>query len=276
MERISSRQNALVKRFRQVAGGGPAGEWMLLDGEHLVTEALAAGLEVDVLAITERLLDGRLASVATDLDRRGTRVVVVTDQVLDAISPVREPSGVAAIAARPSTPLAQALGGAQPALVLILNEIQDPGNVGAIVRAAEGCGATAVVATAGTADPFGWKALRGGMGSTFRLPIATGPSLDAAVAGARSAGLRVIATRAADGTPLPACDLRAGCAILLGAEGPGLPAQVIDAADERLTIPMRPPVESLNVAVSAALILYEATRQRRGVTRLARGTNVAV
>ncbi|MEN3338853.1 MAG: methyltransferase, TrmH family [Acidobacteriota bacterium] len=275
MDRISSRQNAVVKRFREVAGDGPAGEWMLLDGEHLVTEAVAAGLDVDVLAMTERLLDGRLASLAADLEHRGTRVVIVTDQVLGAISPVKEPSGLAALAARPATSLARALDGERP-LVLILNEIQDPGNVGAIVRAAEGCGATGVIATAGGADPFGWKALRGAMGSTFRLPIASGHPLDAVLTAARTAGLRVIATTAARGTPLPACDLRAGCAILLGAEGPGLPAHVVDAADERLTIPMRPPVESLNVAVTAALILYEAARQRTSITHRARGTNVTV
>ena len=173
MERISSRQNALVKRFRQVAAGDPAGEWMLLDGEHLVVEALESGLEMDVLAVTEPLMNGRLETVALDLERRGARVVIVSAPVLGAISPARQPSGVTAIARRPSTTLEQVLR-AHPALVVIVNEIQDPGNVGAIVRAAEGCGATGIVVTTGTADPFGWKALRGAMGSTFRMPIASG------------------------------------------------------------------------------------------------------
>jgi TrmH family RNA methyltransferase len=274
MERISSRQNALVKRFRQVAAGDPAGEWMLLDGEHLVVEALESGLEVDVLAVTE-LMNGRLETVALDFERRGARVVIVSAPVLGAISPARQPSGVTAIARRPTTTLEQVLR-AHPALVVIVNEIQDPGNVGAIVRAAEGCGATGIVITTGTADPFGWKALRGAMGSTFRMPIASGHALDAALNAARTAGLRVIATTAVGGTPLPACELRGDCAILLGAEGPGLPAAVVAAADERLTIPMRAPVESLNVAVSAALILYEAARQRAGAPAVSQKSNVAV
>ena len=147
-------------------------------------------------------------------------------------------------------------------MVLMLSQVQDPGNVGAIIRAAEACGATGVVAGEGTADPFGWKALRGAMGSTFRLPVASGQTLADAVASARAAGLRVFATAAREGTPLAACDLRGPSAILFGGEGAGLPQDLLDASDERLTIPMRPPVESLNVAIAAALVLYEAARQR--------------
>jgi TrmH family RNA methyltransferase len=112
-----------------------------------------------------------------------------------------------------------------------------------------------------SADPFGWKALRGAMGSTFRIPVARQPIEDALRA-ARGAGVRVFATIARGGTPLPQCDLTGPAAILLGGEGGGLPASWLDAADERLTIPMRGQVESLNVAIAAALILYEASRQR--------------
>jgi TrmH family RNA methyltransferase len=275
VERISSRQNALVKRFRQVAAGDPAGEWMLLEGEHLVAEAVGSGLDVDVVAVTEALIDGRLEHVARDFERRGTRIVVVSEPVIGAMSPAKQPSGVTAIARRPRITLEQVLG-VRPALVVVVNQIQDPGNVGAIVRAAEACGATGIVVTTGSADPFGWKALRGSMGSTFRVPIAAGHSFDAALYAARTAGLRAIATTAAGGTPLPACDLRRDCAILLGAEGSGLPPSVVAASDERLTIPMRAPVESLNVAVSAALILYEAARQRAAGAAMPQGSNVAV
>jgi TrmH family RNA methyltransferase len=114
-----------------------------------------------------------------------------------------------------------------------------------------------------SADPFGWKALRGAMGSTFRLPLVREP-LDLALETARAARTRVVATIPRGGTPLPECDLRGPVAILLGGEGAGLPAAWLDAADGRLTIPMRGKVESLNVAIAAALILYEASRQRAG------------
>lgn len=266
MERISSRQNALVRQFRDVVQGVVA-DAMLLDGDHLVQEALASGVNVNVAAFSERLADSRLAA---RLQSAGTRVVAVSSAVLDAISPVRSPSGVVAIAQRPAASLDGALAKA-PALVLMLHDVQDPGNVGAVVRAAEACGATGVVCSEHTADPFGWKALRGGMGSTFRLPLAVRQALPAAITTARAGGLRIFATTARGGASLPDCDLRVPAAILLGGEGSGLPPDLIDAADARLTIPMQAPVESLNVAIAAALVVYEAARQR-----LTRGVHVTL
>jgi TrmH family RNA methyltransferase len=261
MERISSRQNPIVKRFRDLSRGDSGGEWILLDGEHLLKEALASGARVDVAAFIEGLAAGPLSTLAAQAEQAGAHVFTVTEQVLSAVSPVRQPSGVVAIARRREAAFDEVLE-RKPSLVLMLSAVQDPGNVGAIVRAAEACGATGIVAGNGTADPFGWKALRGGMGSTLRLPIAVGQSLAEAVARARAAGLRVFATAARNGTPLPKCDLRGPSAILLGGEGQGLPEELSALADDRVTIPMRPPVESLNVAVAAALVLYEASRQR--------------
>jgi TrmH family RNA methyltransferase len=260
MERISSRQNAIVKRFRDLSRES-GGDWMLLDGEHLLQEALGSGARVDVAAFTEGLAAGRLRALADHAARSGAQLVSVTANVLSAISPVRQPSGVVAIVRRREATLEEVLE-RKPPLVLMLSAVQDPGNVGAIIRAAEGCGATGIVAGSGTADPFGWKALRGAMGSTLRLPVATRQSLAEAVEQARGDGVRVLAAAARNGTPLPGCDLRGPCAILLGGEGTGLAEELVAAADERVTIPMRAPVESLNVAVAAALILYEASRQR--------------
>ncbi len=274
MDHISSRQNTLVKRFRELAGGDSEGRWLLLDGEHLLGEAMRSRIPVEVAALSAAAAD-RLQDLVSRLRQAGTQVVTVSDKVLAAISPVREPSGVTAIAARPSSTLARIFEG-PAALVLILAGVQDPGNVGAIIRAAEGCGATAIVTADGTADPFGWKALRGAMGSTFRLPVVPRQSAAAAIAQARAAGLRVFATTADGETPLAACDFRPGCAVLLGGEGAGLPAVVAAAADARIAIPMRPPVESLNVATAAAIVLYEAGRQRGDVTGRTGSPDVAV
>ena len=109
-----------------------------------------------------------------------------------AMSPVRQPSGIVALAHARSASLDDALA-STPQLVLLLNGIQDAGNVGAIVRAADGCGATGVIAAEGTADPFSWKALRGAMGSTFRLPIAVRQSAPAAMSDLRRRGVTVVA-----------------------------------------------------------------------------------
>ena len=258
MQRITSRQNAIVKRFRAAARGTDP-RVMLLDGEHLLDEAIRSGVGVDVAAFADHLDGAQLQRAAA---RAGADVVAVNAHVLAAISPVRQPSGVVAIARRRELTLDDVFA-ATPALVIVLSDVQDPGNVGAAIRAAEACGATGVVCSEATADPFGWKALRGAMGSAFRLPVLAKQPIANTIAKARACSVRVLATIARGGTPLPACDFRASTAVLFGSEGAGLSPDVIDRADDRLTIPMEAPVESLNVAVSAALVVYEAARQRR-------------
>jgi TrmH family RNA methyltransferase len=261
MERIASRQNPIVKRFRDLARTGSSADAMLLDGEHLIEEALAAEVPIEVAAFADRQVTEHRASLIARTAAAGARIIVVPDQILTAISPVKNPSGAVAIARRCAAPLAALLDAPSP-LILLLHEVQDPGNAGAIVRVAEACGATGIVTSDGSADLFGWKALRGAMGSTFRLPIAARQPLAGVVTQARGAGMRVFATVPRGGVPLADADLRGPAAVLLGGEGAGLPDSLIALADLGLTIPMRPPVESLNVATAAALIVYEADRQR--------------
>ncbi len=266
MERISSRQNPTVKRFRALARSraDADNDDVLLEGAHLVEEALRSRLSVDTVAFSETAAAGPLAELLHRVERSGGRVAIISDAVFDAVSPVRQPAGVVAIARLAASNLAAVLAH-PPQLVLIVDAVQDPGNLGAIIRTAEACRASGVIVTSGSADPFGWKALRGSMGSTLRVPVATGLSLTEAIGSSRQAALRVIATAPRGGTPLPDCDLRQPAAIILGGEGPGIPDTLLAAADERVTIPMQPPVESLNVAVAAALVLYEASRQRADV-----------
>ena len=261
VQRITSRQNPLVARFRDLAKG-TVGDRILLDGEHLLRDAVAAGVRIETAAFAADLFD-QMPTLGDAVRRAGGTVVSVSNQVLDAISPVRQPSGVVAIAERPQYAVDDVLAG-EPQLLVLLARVQDPGNVGAIVRAAEGCGGTGVITVDGTADAFGWKALRGAMGSTLRLPVASDTSLSTAIDKVRERGIPVLATAPRGGTPLPDADLRAPCAILLGGEGSGLPAEAIRSADERLTIPMRAGIESMNVAAAAAIVLYEACRQRMG------------
>ena len=262
METITSRHNPLVRRFR-AAADNPAEE-LLLDGPHLLEEALAAAVPIELVAMDESARTD-VATLARRAVIAGARVISVPSKVLSAMTPVRQPSGIVAIARRQERSLAEALADA-PQLVLLLDEVQDPGNVGAIVRAAEACGATGVIAGQGTADPMGWKALRGSMGSIFRLPVAVRQSLPEAVGAARAMGIEIVAAVPRDGVLLPDCDLRRPVAVLLGSEGDGLPDSLVALATTRLSIPMRPPVESLNVATAAALIAYEAQRQRGGVS----------
>jgi TrmH family RNA methyltransferase len=261
VEHISSRQNPLVGRFRALAHERRNTDEILLDGRHLIEEALASTTEIVVAALLDRRIKEDLADLAARIEAAGATAVTVSEKVLSAVSPVREPSGAVAIARRATSTLATVLRRA-PALVAVLDDVQDPGNVGAIIRAAEAFGATGIVTAPGAADPLGWKALRGSMGSALRIPIAVRVPLPEAIRASSDAGLRVFATVPHGGTPLTSCDLTGPAVVLLGAEGTGLSAAAIGAADQRLTIPMCGPPESLNVAVAAGVILYEASRQR--------------
>ncbi|MPZ19669.1 MAG: hypothetical protein GEV06_17375 [Luteitalea sp.] len=261
LETIISRRNTLVATFRRAAAARPA-TVALLDGSRLVEEALSAGVTVDVAACSERSLErDEERALVGELQSRGVRVILATEEVLRAMSPSTTPSGVVALA-RVESAGWQALTSRSPALVVVAVSVQDPGNLGALVRVAEGGGADGVVASGDTADPLGWKALRGAMGSAFRLPVVRERSIERTVDMLRRLGLRLVAAIPRGQTMLSACDLTRPTAVLLGGEGRGLDAAMLGKADETLTIPMRPPVESLNVAVAGALIVFEAARQR--------------
>jgi TrmH family RNA methyltransferase len=273
MEALTSRQNPLVRAFRALATHRNPGERLLLEGAHLVEEALSAGVSVEVAAVASSLLerraeggrDAEIRRLADRLARSGTRVVSAGTSVMAAMSPADTPSGLVAIARHEAAPLDAAFASDRAAaapLTLVAEGVQDPGNLGAMIRTAEAAGATGVVASGASADPFGWKALRGAMGSTFRLPVARASSARVAVEAARRTGLRVVASAARADTPLFGAALRGPTALLMGGEGAGLPPDVLELADEVIAIPMQPPVESLNVAVAAGLLLYEAVRQR--------------
>lgn len=262
---MTSRQNALVKRFRALAQQrSPDEPSVLLDGTHLVEEALASSVPLETAVFSENAANGHLAPLLDRVARSGTRTVIASEAVFPAVSPVQHPSGVAAIAHITARRLDDILG-AHPQLFLMLDGVQDPGNLGAVIRAAEACGATGVIVGNGSADAFGWKALRGAMGSSLRLPIVQRIEIEEAMTKVQSAGIRVLAAVPRDGTPLPECELRSPAAVLLGSEGAGLASHMVRAADATLTIPMSPPVESLNVAIASAIVLYEASRQRAHV-----------
>ncbi len=258
---ITSRQNPLVARYR-AAARGEMPDVVLLDGVHLIADALRAGVAVEHAAITPAARDKPdTRDLIAALTRAGTEPATVSASVMDALSPVRTSTGIVALAARPAHPPARVYASATTPLVIVAVDVQDPGNVGAVARVAEAAGASGMVAAGASADPFGWKALRGSMGSSLRLPVIRSES-DTAVAEARAHGCRIIATSPREGTSVYKIDLTGPLAVWIGGEGRGLTPSIVEEADARVMIPMQAPVESLNVAVAAAIILYEARRQR--------------
>lgn len=251
--RISSRQHAVVQRFREAARGKT--DLVLLDGEHLVDEALDAGVPLDVV-----LTDGRANTLATRARASGATVYDAATTVLEAASPVRTPTGIVALARWQPRSVSDTFDRATGTYLGLVG-VQDPGNAGSAIRAADALGAAAVLALDDTADPGGWKTLRGSMGSAFRLDIGRGKSAEA-LAHARRRGLSVVATVATDGLPIDRADFTAPALLLVGSEGAGLPAEIVTLADQRVTIPMRAGANSLNVTVTAAILLFEIRRQQ--------------
>jgi TrmH family RNA methyltransferase len=261
IRRLTSRQNALVTRARALARGGRAVlTHALLEGLTLVSEAVTAGWHLEVIAVTERALqDPAVESLLSRLPAE-CDCVLTSPSVMDAMSPVRTPSGTLAIARLPPDALDR-LFERTPTLIVAAVDVQDAGNVGAIIRVAEAAGATGVAACGTSADPFGWKGLRGAMGSAFRLPVVRRVAGDALIAAARERALQTVA--ATFGAPSPEhVDLSKPTVLFVGSEGAGLPLPVVRACDVSVSVPMAQPVESLNVAVATAVILYEARRQR--------------
>jgi RNA methyltransferase, TrmH family len=260
---ISSRQNPLVRNFRDLADEpDPTGERVLLDGVHLVKDAHRSGAVFEVVVIAaSRLEHAEEIELVNALEDAGVDIVAADDKVFASLSPVKTPSGVAAIARRKVT-APPIICGHPRAFVVTAIDVQDPGNVGSLLRAAEAGGATGAFVCGTSANPFSWKALRGSMGSAMRLPVVPGMTVDAVMNCVTDAGLRVVAAVPRGGEHPDEIDWRGPLALLVGGEGPGLSDEVTARADARVTIPMATTVESLNVAVAGGVLVYAARRQR--------------
>jgi RNA methyltransferase, TrmH family len=265
MRSITSRQNPVVARFRALADtADPTGARLLLDGLHLVREALESGLGFEIAAVSSSRVasDAEEAHVAQALAHAGVEVVDAPDAVFAAMSPVRTPSGLVAIATRvPAT--ASEVCAPPDARVLVAIDVQDPGNVGALVRTAEAAGITGIFVSGASANPFSWKAMRGSMGSALRLPVVGGMTPASVMTCLRSGGIRTVAAVPRGGDDPDTINWQGKVALILGGEGGGLPDEVTRASDVRVSIPMATPVESLNVAAAGAILLY-AMRQAAG------------
>ncbi len=214
-----------VKRYRELARNPPKDgleRELLLDGPHLLHEARKSGLTVESAAFEQDVFnDPSVRELADQLAADGADVLIVSRETLASMSPVKTPTGAVGIARRSLASLDEVLRSAN-ALVVVAHDVQDPGNVGGIVRTAEAAGATAFIATPSSADPLGWKALRGSMGSALRLPIARAEMMDTLAALSR-ANIATVGLVPHGGEPLFAADLKKPSALILGGEGPGLP-----------------------------------------------------
>ena len=260
---ITSRQNTLIRRARD-ASRGATKNTLFIEGLRLCEEAARSGLACEEVLYTEKFAaEPRAARLLAELKRFNPRFHLVSEAVFASLSDTKTPQGIVLLAQRRTTDRATFERSLRPnALLVVLHRVNNPANAGAMLRVAEAAGATGVIATAGTTDLLSPKALRGAMGSSFRLPLWTNADFTEVVEWCGAQRIRTVSADLAaqkSHTDLVWTD---AYAILMGAEAGGLEDAETRVADERIRIPMQPPVESLNVAVALAVILYEAARQR--------------
>ena len=254
---ITSSSNERIKHARRVREGRER-DLIFVEGERLVGECVSSGLPLQACftAATPS------APQHTLLERISCPVFQLSESVLESLSDTTSTQGIIVIAERPWPALDQLFASPAP-LILGLDRIQDPGNLGTLVRTAESAGVSGLFSFAGSADAFSPKTLRSSMGSAFRLPILPDVSGLGTIETCRSRGLKtVVATGEADLLHYD-YDWRQPTLLILGNEGRGASTEILQACDARVRIPLHAPVESLNVAAAGAAILFEAVRQRR-------------
>jgi TrmH family RNA methyltransferase len=271
LRRIEGRHNRLVKEVRQAFAHGeltPSGD-CAIEGVRIVEEAIRSGLRFSAVLFKEsaqNLAERLLPQIGSHVE-----TLLLPDKLFDGAVPSETPQGVAALVRLREFSLDDILERSQVVSdemgpVVVLVGLQDPGNLGTILRSAEAFGSAGVVPGEGTVSAFNSKVIRASAGSLFRIPLVTGKAaggLEAILAKFRTRGVRLIATSSHKGTPIAQASLTGPTAVFIGSEGSGLPRTLLSQVDELIAIPHTAQVESLNAGVAGSIVLYEAARQRR-------------
>jgi RNA methyltransferase, TrmH family len=264
---VQSKQNARLKELRRALAGPwhdkaregarEPGAVAGIEGPNLIAEALRAGLRIESVFVADqsvRLLEG--LSLTPEIE-----VLLLPRELLASALTTETPQPIAALVERPQWSWEQVLQAKAAPLILIVAGLQDPGNLGTILRSAEAFGATGVVSLPGTVSAWNPKAVRASAGSVFRVPLLAA-GVEECFARLHAAKIPVWTTAVEDAKEAPRLSLAGPVAVIIGNEGSGVAAEIAEQADGALTIPCPGPVESLNAAVAASVLLYEASRQR--------------
>ena len=269
LRRIEGRHNALVKELRQAfAWAEPTTDgFCAVEGVRILEEAIRSGLKFHAVFFREsaqNLAERLLPQIGTHVE-----TLLLPDKLFNASVPSEAPQGVAALVQVKQFSPEDVLERLQLGPIVVVVGLQDPGNLGTILRSAEAFGSAGVVLGEGTVSPFNSKVIRASAGSIFRIPVVIAKSaggMEKICATMRSAEVRLIATSSHKGTPLDQANLTGPVAIFVGSEGSGLSRELLAQVDELVTIPHAAQVESLNAGVAGSIVLYEAARQRRSAS----------
>ena len=259
---VQSKQNARLKELRKALAHPGRNERGLvgIEGPNLLAEAIRAGLRIECIFAGG---DEMAVGYQSEDDFGDIEILLVPGDTLNSALNTESPQQIAALVEPPKwawKDLLEKRRGNHP-LLLVLAGIQDPGNLGTILRSAEAFGAHGVICLPGTVNEWNPKAVRASAGSVFRVPVLNATD-EEALTRLRTAGLRVLTTDVEGARPANQVDLACPVALVIGNEGNGVPAHLASQADGAVTIPCPGPVESLNAAVAASVLLYEAARQR--------------
>ncbi len=259
---VSGRHNSLLKDLRGVYAHGTLTDdgCYAIEGVRLMEEAIRSGVKFRAVFFSDSaggLMDRILQQISHQVD-----TLLVPAKLFQETVTSESPQGVAALVYRKEASLEDALLGAKPALLVVAAGLQDPGNLGTMLRSAEAFGAGGIVLGEGTVSVYNPKTVRATAGSIFRLPAIAAKLADV-IPRLRESGVRLFATSSHKGTALDQVDLSGPAAFFIGNEGAGLPRDLGPWMDEFVAIPQAKPVESLNAGIAASIILYEAARQRR-------------
>jgi TrmH family RNA methyltransferase len=255
---ITSPKNEKIKQIKALQGRAKARREagvFVVEGIRLAEEARAANWQAQ-LCLYDPALNERGLALVEELRRIGVEVLEAAPHVIAAASDTQTPQGILLVLELAPLPLPDSLD-----FILILDQLRDPGNAGTLLRTAAATGVDAVLFSAGSVDAFSPKVLRSGMGAHFRLPMHTMPALEI-ITYCQEHNLRLLLAEANKGAPYHAADLKSPLALVVGSEAHGPGTEFHSAADGYLHIPMPGKSESLNAAVAASVLLFEAVRQR--------------
>ena len=262
LTRIEGRHNSHLKELRQAFSRAErtASGACAIEGVHILEEAIRSGLRLEAVFFSQSA-ENRAARLLPQI-ANNVETWLVPDQLFSSAVPSESPQGVAALVRMKEFTVEEVMDGCRRGPLLAVAGLQDPGNLGTILRSGEAFGAGGVLVGDNSVNLLNWKVVRASAGSIFRLPAAR-CKLEQVIALLRDRGTRLLATSSHKGTPVYEEDWSQPATVFIGGEGAGLPREILSNMDAVIAIPHSPRVESLNAGIAASIVLYEAARQRQ-------------
>lgn len=267
LEIINSKDNKLLKHSRKlkIKKGRQESREFMIEGVRFVEEAVTSGAEIKYCLCAENLDGDRIESLLKTLKEKGVKLYEVESKLMKDIWDTETPQGILAVVGKKDNDIDGVIENSS--FLILADRIQDPGNLGTLIRTADAAGAQGVIISEGTVDPYSPKVLRSTMGSIFHLPVIHVPNMVEAVDKLKSYGFNIYASSLEGSTPYYSEDYRKKTAVVIGNEASGIDGSIIQAADRLIKIPMPGNAESLNAGVAGGILMFEVVRQRERIDK---------